>query len=80
MKLEAYLDQEKITLKDFARKVGCSLNYLWMVKKGDRKAGPHLAMCIVEASKGAIEMEDLRPVQKYERCQACGRVKPCKGE
>lgn len=59
MKLKLYLVENKITITEFAEKLGCSRNHLGEIMNGRRKIGRSLAQLIEIKTNGEVKAEDL---------------------
>jgi len=59
MELKVYLVRKRITVTDFAKKIGCSRSHLTEIVNGKRKVGKSLAMLIELATSGEVKSEEL---------------------
>lgn len=65
MTLREFLKDNRITVTDFAKKLGCSRSYLSRVIWGDIKPGKMLAKVIELETKGKVTPKDFDVPQVY---------------
>jgi len=58
-KLEKYMQDNCISQRGFAKKIGTTPNHLGRIIKGQTQAGLRLAYAIEKQTHGAVEMKDL---------------------
>jgi DNA-binding transcriptional regulator YdaS (Cro superfamily) len=64
MKLDKYLEQEKVTASAWAKKVGIPQPVLSRFISGERGVSLKTALLIQEKTGGQVRVEDLSPVAK----------------
>lgn len=70
MDLDEYLWRNRITVRDFSIKVGCTENTLLKIKHRRGSPGLLIALKIVKCSDGQIALEELlskADVEKYQK-------------
>lgn len=74
MKLREWLDKEKISTKYMAKVLDIHSNHLYLILKGERFPGYHLAKNIEEVTKGEVTVDEIiRKDVPRPRCPCCGR-------
>lgn len=59
MNVEEYLEEKKMTLTDFCKKINYHITHVCSVLKGRRKAGAKLIDAIEKETKGKVTAETL---------------------
>lgn len=59
MNLRAYLDLHDLTLERFGKLVGCNGSTVWRIAAGRHVPKANLLRRIVEATEGAVTLQDL---------------------
>jgi len=65
--IEAYIDRHEIPKTKFAKDIGVSYQFLWLVLKEDRYIGADTALAIEKATKGEIKKEWLVFPNEYKK-------------
>jgi DNA-binding transcriptional regulator YdaS (Cro superfamily) len=80
--IEAYLQKHDIPKTKFAKDIGVSYQFLWLVLKDDRDIGPDTALAIEKATNGEIKKEWLvfpeeyrTEIEEYLNKQPAGAVR-----
>lgn len=67
MKLQKWLNKEKITNTKFAEKIGVHVSFITHIIKGRRRASPKTALKIEQVTRGAVTIRELLyPNQELE--------------
>ena len=71
-KYKIYLLQERMTVKELAKKLDVVPNHLYLIFSGKKKTSRGLAEKIEELTKGAIKVTDLHiGDNRYKHCPRC---------
>jgi transcriptional regulator with XRE-family HTH domain len=73
MHIKEYIDSEKLTISDFAKIVGISSPYVYILMHKQREPGKRLAKEIEQLTYGKIAVKDLITRDKKKHCPCCGK-------
>lgn len=74
MKLQDYLERERIPISQLAKFLDVHPNHLYMIKTGKRHPGYQLAKAIQEFTNGEVTVDELvKPKEALPTCPHCGR-------
>ena len=77
MKLREYLQEQKISQRELARRLSISYSYIYMIMSGTRRPSVDVAREIVKMTNNEVTLDELLPAKQHEKCPHCGK-KMCK--